>query len=115
MAEGVKQIQSGDITPLLGANGVLVTGAGPWTYKGAQNCAFQFTVGGTGAVAATITIQVSNDGVNPLDTVLGTATLSGTALDSDGFICIEAAWKFVRANVTAISGTGATAQCLMSS
>jgi len=59
-----------------------------------------------GAGAATIKIQVSNDNSNWLD--LGTITLTlGTAATSDGFASY-AAWAYVRANVTAISGTNAS-------
>ena len=55
--------------------------------------------------AATIKIQVSNDGDNWID--LGTITLTlGTAVTSDGLAAF-AKWAWVRANVTAISGTNA--------
>lgn len=56
--------------------------------------------------AASIKIQVSNDGTNWLD--LGTITLTlGTAATSDGFAAY-AAWSNVRANVDSISGTNAS-------
>lgn len=71
---------------------------------------FQATVSGTGAVSATVVVQVSNDNSNFLD--LGTITLSGTTSASDGFVS-EAPWVFVRGKVTAISGTGAAATLLM--
>lgn len=58
-----------------------------------------------GAGAAAVNIEVSNDGSNWL--VAGTVTLTlSTTSTSDGFV-IDAAWLFVRANVTSISGTGA--------
>lgn len=61
--------------------------------------------------AATIKIQVSNDNTNWLD--LGTITLTlGTAATSDGFASY-AAWAYVRANVTAISGANATVTVTM--
>ena len=66
---------------------------------------YQATVVGTGAVSATVVVEVSNDGEYWL--TLGTITLSGTTSDSDGFAS-NAAWAFVRSDTTAISGTGAT-------
>ena len=73
---------------------------------------FQATVVGTGAVTANVTIEVSNDGINWCSTVLGTIILSGTTTSSDGFTT-DAPWKYVRANVIAISGTGAAVTVLM--
>ncbi len=59
-----------------------------------------------GAGAATIKIQVSNNETDWLD--LGTISLTlSTTSSSDGFAA-EAPWQYVRANVTAISGTGAS-------
>jgi len=71
---------------------------------------FQASVTGTGAVTATLKIQVSN---NPtlmgwLD--LATITLSGTTTATDGFAS-EASWLFWRANLTAVTGTGASVDC----
>ena len=43
---------------------------------------------------------------------MGTITLSGTTTATDGFTTI-APWRWVRVNVTAISGTGATVQTIM--
>lgn len=64
-----------------------------------------------GAGAATIKIQVSNDDSNWID--LGTITLTlATTVSSDGFAS-SAKWQHVRANVTAISGTGASVSVLM--
>ena len=70
----------------------------------------EFTVQASGKVststgAATIKVQVSNDGTNWID--LGTITLTlGTAVTSDGLAAF-AKWSLMRANVTAISGTNA--------
>lgn len=59
----------------------------------------------TSTGSATVKIQVSNDNANWID--LGTITLTlGTAVTSDGLAAF-AKWAWVRANVTAISGTGA--------
>lgn len=67
---------------------------------------FQATVSGTGAVSATVQIEVSNDGIGWLIDSTATLVLSGTTVASKGFTS-SAAWQFVRANITAISGTGA--------
>lgn len=66
--------------------------------------AFQASVVGTGAVTATVLIEASNDGVNYL--LVATITLSGTTSASDGYVC-NVGWGYMRARLTAISGTGA--------
>lgn len=71
---------------------------------------FQATVAGTGAVTATVAIDVSNDGKGWL--TLGTITLSGTTLATDGFVA-NARWRLARARVTAISGTDAAVDVTM--
>lgn len=76
----------------------------PFDIDDNPNRAFQATVAGTGAVSATVLIQVSNDATNWI--TLATITLSGTNSATDG-VAMSAAWGFVRGNVTAISGTGA--------
>lgn len=107
-------IKSGTVRNLLGTNdvGVTVTGTGTWRYKDSPNATFQGVVTGTGAVTATINIEYSNDGINAISTTGGTITLSGTTSSSDGFTS-SSPWKFVRANVTTLTGTGATAQVWM--
>lgn len=84
------------------------TGAGAGVPLGFALAAFQATVAGTGAVTATVNIEVSNEprGSSQSWLVAGTITLSGTTTASDGFT-INSPWKFVRANLTAVSGTGA--------
>jgi hypothetical protein len=64
----------------------------------------QATVTGTGAVTASVNIEVSNDNVGWI--LAGTIALSGTTTATDGFT-IQATWLNIRANVTALSGTGA--------
>ena len=90
--------------------GVLAITDGLRVYKDSPNTTFQGVVTGTGAVGATIVIEASNDGATWVATPLGTITLSGTTSSSDGFTTSNAPWKYVRARVTAISGTGAVAQ-----
>ena len=92
-------------------SGVTSTGAGVAAGPAETGfTTFQATVSGTGAVSATVIVQVSNDGTNWLD--LATFTLSGTTSASDGFAA-EAPWKWFRGNVTAISGTGAAVDLIV--
>lgn len=58
-----------------------------------------------GAGSSTTQIQLSDDGVNFVLFCTITLTLSTTS--STDACAIDAAWRYVRANVTAISGTGA--------
>ena len=92
-----------------GASADYFYGAGS-TY-GNANKALQATVTGTGAVTATVAIQVSMDNVNWL--TAGTITLSGTTSASDGFVLSAAPWQYIRSNVTALTGTGASVTVLM--
>ena len=98
-------IKSGKVMDLL--QGATSTTTGDWKFKDAPFASYQASVSGTGAVSATIVIDVSNDGITACSTPMGTITLSGTTAVSDGFVTV-APWKYVRARVTAISGTGAT-------
>jgi len=87
-------------------NGVTATGAGAAkTFSHSipyRTC--QATVSGTGAVTASVNIEVSNDNVGWI--LAGTIALSGTTTATDGFT-IQATWLNIRANVTALTGTGA--------
>lgn len=78
--------------------------------KEPSKATYQVTVVGTGAVTATVKIEVSNDDSNWL--TLATITLSGTTSATDGFAS-DAPWAYRRANVTAISGTGAAVTAIM--
>lgn len=64
----------------------------------------QAFVAGTGAVSATVVIEVSNNGTDWI--TLATITLSGTTRAFDGFAS-SAPWLLTRAKVTAIAGAGA--------
>ena len=93
--------------------GVTSTATSKWNYKDSPDATFQAVVTGTGAVTATVVIEMSNDGVNALETAAGTITLSGTTTSTDGFTTSNAPWKYARARITAISGTGAIVQVYM--
>jgi hypothetical protein len=78
---------------------------------------FDASVTGTGAVTATVIIQVCNHGCDDdLGWIDSTTSphiaLSGTTTASDGFR-MDAKWAYVRAKVTAISGTGAAVTVTM--
>lgn len=102
-------IKSGTVRNLIPGTGAIATGAQTGTYKDSPKATYQATVSGTGAVTATVLIEVSNDGTNWCSTALGTISLSGTTSATDGMTS-DAPWKYHRANITAISGTGATVQ-----
>ncbi len=95
-------------------NAVTSTGTGTINYLGAKaanaNRTYQATEVGSGAVAATVLVQASDDGVGWV--TLGTITLSGSGITSDGFAS-SAAWQEVRGDVTAISGTNAAVTLTM--
>lgn len=86
--------------------------AGASYLKPSVKCTFQAagtTTSGTGS--ATVKAQASNNDTDWLD--LGTITLTlSTTSTSDGFT-VEAPWRYVRGNVTAISGTGASVDLFM--
>lgn len=67
------------------------------------------------AVTMSVDIYVSNDGVHWLKYVTialtGTATAGGVG-PSDG-ITLQAPWRYIQANITAITGTGATGNVLV--
>ena len=117
-------IRSGKVVALVGGLNLTPTGAlinyigvtanttGVGKYKDSPFSTFQASVVGTGAVSATATIQGSNDNINWTATALGVITLSGTTSASDGFTT-TAPWKWVRAVITNVTGTGAVVTCLM--
>lgn len=100
-----------------GVNSTTATGSSNPTFKESPYGAFQAIVTGTGAVSATVNIQVCNqedtfNGVKSNWITMGTISLSGTTTATDGFTTI-CPWRYVRANVSAISGTGATVEVIM--
>ena len=104
------RITSGTVKEVVGATTTAFTAneTGRWVYKDSPISSYQATLTGTGALTATVTMECSNDGVYPLSTVLGTISLSGTTAVSDGFVTSNAPWKWVRAVVTTLTGTGAS-------
>ena len=93
-------------------NAATATGAGSkFALSGAKH-SFQ-AIGNTssGVGASVIRIEVSSKELPTADSdwlLAGTITLTlGTTATSDGFV-IDASWKWVRGNISSISGTGAT-------
>lgn len=88
------------------------TGAG--TAHDPSNCKRSYQGFGStssGAGSATIDVEVSNDNTNWI--TQGTITLTlATTVSDDGFTT-DAPWKYVRGNVTAISGTGAKVSLIL--
>jgi hypothetical protein len=101
-------VKCGKVVDLPGPSTTAFTadGTGTWQYKDSPDASIQATATGTGSIAATVTLQCSNDGVNAIATSLGVITLSGTTSASDGFITQNAPWKYIRAVVSSASGTG---------
>lgn len=91
-------------------NAVTTTGAGgPVSRAPGVSSVLAWGTTSSGAGAATIAVEVSNDGTNWVvagTIVLVLATTVTTGTNTDGFT-INAGWAYIRANVTAISGTDA--------
>jgi malic enzyme len=102
----------GKVTSLLTNATAVVTGTSFEVPKGRAKRTFQADLDGTGAISATVLVEGSNTGDKFL--LLATISLSGTGSTSDGFAS-DAEWAYVRARVTAISGTGATVNVSMGS
>lgn len=107
---GNVRVTSGTVHTILNAAITTVTGDG--VPKAAPKSTFQATVTGTGALTATVVIEGSNDRTNWVATPLGTISLSGNDSVTDGF-ANDAPWKYVRARISALTGTGATVNVLM--
>lgn len=94
--------------------GAITTGIQTTVFKDSPFATFQ-AYGSTtaGAGTAVVAIQGSNiDNANAYIT-LGTITLTlGTTITADGF-ATTAPWKYMRANVTELTGTGASVNVLM--
>ena len=90
-------VKSGRVTNLI-PDETSTTLIGSWMYKDAPKSAIQVVA----TAAATVEFEVSNDGTNAVATLLGTVTLASAG--SDGFTT-DAPWKYIRAKITANSGT----------
>jgi hypothetical protein len=98
MERMMKQVSGGPILDtLVTATSTVVN---PW----ASEWSVQATVTGTGAVTATVSVQVSNDASGWIE--IEEIALSDTTLATDA-ITVTAAWKYVRCVCSAITGTGA--------
>lgn len=69
--------------------------------------AVQVVLTGTGELTATVKVEVSLNGEHFIE--LATLTLAGENSAVDGFAS-TAPWRYVRASITQIAGTGARAQ-----
>lgn len=95
-------------------NGATATGAGS-AYRmigGGRATVSAYGTTSSGSGSASITIYVSNSGNAYISAGTISLTLGTTAVE-DGF-AIDAAWTFIKADVTAISGTGATVSVIIS-
>lgn len=99
----VSTLQSAVITTATGT-GVAVNGSGPRWY--------QTLLTGTGAITATVYIDVSADNVSWV-LARWTFTLSGTTSVVEGFSSAEKA-PYVRSRIGAITGTGAASTTTVS-
>jgi hypothetical protein len=84
------------------------TGAGDWYQLNPKlgNTTFQMLTTGSTAgklITASVDIQASNNKVTPLATALGTISLSSAASPASDGLAINANWKYVRVNLTAVS------------
>lgn len=86
------------------------TGPGNWfgpTQVGTKTA--QAHVQGTGAVSATVKIEVTNNPLLASSAITAlTINLTGTTTAVDGASVTVPTWGYYRANLTAVSGTGAT-------
>ena len=99
----VTTLQLAQITVVTGT-GIAVSGVGPRWY--------QTLLTGTGAITATVYIDVSSDNINWV-LARWTFTLSGTTSVTDGFSSSERA-PYVRSRIGAITGTGAASTTTVS-
>lgn len=97
---------------LLNAATAAKTGDAENTDGRPADCTFQASIVGTGAVTATVIIEGSNEGPAGNFLTIATFTLSGTTTDSAG-VASQAKWAFIRARMTAITGTSAAVTVTM--
>lgn len=97
-------VKSGRVLTIL--EKATATGAGGWVFKDAPLSSIQaFGSTSSGSGATVVSIEATNN-LKGSYVVLGTISLTlGTSVVTDGFI-VQAPWKYIRGNVTSISGTG---------
>jgi hypothetical protein len=100
-----------------GVNSATTTVASSPIYKESPYSTFQAIVTGTGTVGATVVMQGSNEtatfnGTKSNWATINTFTLTGTTTATDGYTSVST-WRYVRANITAVSGTSATVEIIM--
>jgi hypothetical protein len=99
-------VKSGRVLTIL--ENATTTGAGGWVFKDAPLSsiqAFGSTTSGSGATV--VSIEATNN-INGSYIVLGIISLTlGTTVTTDGFV-VQAPWKYIRGNITSISGTNTT-------
>lgn len=96
--------QAEGVTAILLLNNATAPDSSEWALLGRSDSTIQVTLTGTGAVTASVDIEVSDDQVGVLTAF--TISLAGTTLISDGSFIIPK-WLYVRASLTAITGTNA--------
>ena len=101
---------SGALSTMANANSTALYKESPWS-------TFQVIITGTGSVTATVTIQGSNqddsfNGVKSNWVTINAFSMTGTTSDTQGFTSVST-WRYVRAVVASISGTGATVEVIM--
>ena len=114
------RIKSGEQPRYFAFSGVLSTTANANStalYKESPWSTFQVIITGTGSVTATVTIQGSNqdesfNGTKSNWVTINAFSMTGTTSDTQGFTSISN-WRYVRAVVASISGTGATVEVIM--
>lgn len=107
---------TGVVSGITAPAGQTTTGVGPWIKRTMSDCSVQVNVEGTGQVDAVVDVEVSNGpDSNPIacSTAAATVTLSGNPRDGDGFLMVDANWKWIRLNVTFLTGPGAKVTGLM--
>ena len=102
-------IQDPGVTQLLATN-TTSTGAGNWYRVNPRIGPLSFQAIFTGSSAAylgtaTVQIQGSNDASNPNVTALGTLSFSTVATPVADGVTVDAAWQYVRANITALTSS----------
>ena len=106
---GSFSVAAGSLAATIILNAATATGAGSSTLLSGSTHTFQAVLSNTTTPTATVSIEVSND--NTSWSNLGTIILSGAS--DTGTVSKIVSWLYVRANVTAISGTSASVTVTM--